>query len=444
VEKQALDFLFTLCRRRELSKCYLVMFNGDHLRIYAIEWPAGPKAAALPNFYGSELIFLDRDKSTRLSVASVLLRMSCIPDACPEADSLADIVYDNVDESARTYTPPVGSAPKLVSQGAALSALNFAKQDVRLCPWAQEIALVINGVCFTQCDVLGVGLSSKVAIYSNGTKHFVLKRRLKSAPRNVCLSHEADVLGELKDCGDDYFARRKDVIPEILRRLSSAQAGRETITSAISIAPRCAPLTSFVADKRWCERIHDLVSALFIAAECGFVHRDVRQMNIMLGPCDTATGRLLDEESNRAFLIDWGFAVKLGVNVVYEGTARFASQRILELLAGGQEVFEVFPDDDAVSLVKTLFFIVLMSSSYGSLPPKSGSNVQPNVWRATHQFWKRFFDAHILWCSAFTAALACREASAANYKSLEQALCKAISLGIGIPYNANQIGLTEE
>lgn len=431
MQKQALDFLFTLCRRRELSKCYLVMFNGDHLRIYAIEWPAGPKAAALPKFYGSELISLDEDKSRELSVASVLLRMSCIPDACPEADSLADVVDDSVDESAN----PDGLSPKLVSQRASLSALDSAKQDVRLRPWVQDITLVINGVCFTQCDVLGVGLTSKVAIYSNGTEHHVLKRRLQSAPSTDCLSNEANVLSQLTDSSDEYFARRKDVIPEILRRLSSAQVGRDSITPAISIAPRCAPLTSFLADKHWREHIHDLVSALFIAAECGFVHRDVRQMNIMLGPCDTVTGRLLDEESSRALLIDWGFAVKLGVDVVYEGTGRFASQRILELLANGKDVFAVFPFDDAVSLVKTLFFIVHMSSSYGSLPPQGGSNVQPDVWRATHQFWKGVFDDHVKWGAAFTAALACWEPSAANYKSLEQALCKAISSGIGVPYN---------
>jgi len=95
-----------------------------------------------------------------------------------------------------------------------------------------------------------------------------------------------------------------------------------------------------------------LVSALEGMHRVGFLHRDVRPENI---GCGEADGEL--------YLLDAGFAVELGgTPVLWEGTLRYASPRVLAALAGAAgsvpPVFCATVADDLHSLVRCCYALL--------------------------------------------------------------------------------------
>lgn len=427
VASQVFEFLLRLCSRRELTVCYLVAFNGEFLRLFSISWRGGnADDADVPEFYASPMVGLgERDNALNSfpTAASVLVRISCIPDVLPPVakrgvalDAHQD--HENAAVDAGNMSIALGDFVQSVLQ----------EGDIH--PWLESISLNIDGMNFTQYDTLGIGLTSKVSVYSNGEKHLVLKQAHTSfggdteAAENVFQS-EVDILKQLH--GEITLARhtikRDDVIP------TASKLACATGIPTVSVKPRCIPLRSFSADARWHHHVRDLVAALYIAACCDVVHRDVRQANMMLGPCDTITAELKDEKRSRAYLIDWGFAVQAETPVQYAGTGRFASQRVLKLLQSGLDEFAVFPNDDTASLVKSLYFIVCMAGNYACLPaePSSNGSLGKDYCTLVLVFWENVFAYHQNWRAAYDAAEQCQKGNSEAYCVLYNTLCNAIN-----------------
>jgi len=428
VKKQILSFLLRLCYRRNLAECYGVAFNGEVLRVFALKWPPNATDATMPTFYMSEPVHVAAAPGA-LSVADVLLRMSCVPSALPQRPRIA----------APQPTKRIGRSAALTKDAELAQAL----EDVRIKPWLQGITVEFGSKHYTLFDVLGVGLTSKVAVYSDGDELYVLKCLHDNTDARAleALVQEEVILQSLSNPDAEGFAHREDVIPS----LGCDASNFSSSVGTICIVPRCIPLRPFQDDDGWESRVHDLVSAIFIAAANGYVHRDVRLANIMLGPCDPVTGEFVAEP--RAYLLDWGFAVNAGVAVEYRGTGRFASQRVLNLLIRGETTFEVDYSDDAVSLVKTLCHFVQMGGNFKGLPPQD-TVLSSAACNSALVFWNQIFGAHPLWGDAYEAALQCRPETPQTYAHLEIKICHAIRLSGYVSYSqpranrAVNIGLT--
>jgi hypothetical protein len=413
VKKQILSFLQRLCYRRNLTECYAVAFNGEVLRVFALKWPPNATDAMMPTFYMSEPVHLAAAPGA-LSVADVLLRLSCVPSVLPQRPRIAAL-----------------QPTKRIDRSAAVNKdLAQALEDVRIKPWLQSISVEFGSKNYTLFDVLGVGLTSKVAVYSDGDEFYVLKCLHGNSDARAldALVQEEMILQSLSNPDAEGFSRREDVIPSLGCDASNFISSEGTIC----IVPRCILLRPFQHDDRWKSRVHDLVSAIFIAAANGYVHRDVRLANIMLGPCDPVTGEFVAE--SRAYLLDWGFAVNAGVTVEYRGTGRFASQRVLNLLVRDETTFAVEYNDDAVSLVKTLCHFVQMGGDFKRLPPQDAVLSSAACNRA-FVFWDQIFGAHPLWQGSYEAALQCRPETPQTYAHLEAKICHAIRLSGCVSYS---------
>jgi hypothetical protein len=375
------------------------------MRVFALKWPPNATDAMLPTFYMSEPVYVEAAPGT-LSAADVLLRLSCVPAALSEQPSLAAL--------------HPGRNTAAVNNGMELAQ---ALKDVRLRPWLQSISVEFGIKHYTLFDVLGVGLTSKVSLYSDGDELSVIKCLHDNSDTKAleALVQEEMILKSLSNPDVEGFARREEVIPSLGGDASIFSA----LKGAICIVPQCIPLRPFQDDDGWESRVHDLVSAIFIAAANGYVHRDVRLANIMLGPCDPATGKFVAEP--RAYLLDWGFAVQAGVAVEYRGTGRFASQRVLNQLALGEATFEVDYTDDAASLVKTMFHFVQMNADFRGLP-RQDTVLSSAACKLAFSFWDETFDAHPLWRDAYKAALQCQPVTSQTYTHLEAKICHAIRL----------------
>jgi len=90
------------------------------------------------------------------------------------------------------------------------------------------------------------------------------------------------------------------------------------------------------------EHVKQLFAALAHIHGRGYISRDVRPDNIMVSP-----------DGKRAYLTDFGFAVKKGVKEKYSGAFKTASDRVSKLLQKDPtKGFEVTAADDLESLVK--------------------------------------------------------------------------------------------
>ncbi|KAM9970890.1 hypothetical protein ACTFIR_002754 [Dictyostelium discoideum] len=77
----------------------------------------------------------------------------------------------------------------------------------------------------------------------------------------------------------------------------------------------------------------------------GYIHRDIRPSNVIV-------------YDGEPYLIDWGFAIKINAEEIYQGTLMTASDRVLDLLIDSSvEKFSLKPSDDLVSLVKTMIVL---------------------------------------------------------------------------------------
>ena len=231
-------------------------------------------------------------------------------------------------------------------------------------------------------DVLGEGATARVSCYSKGSDVVVIKS-VKSRERlgdiydasARALLNEKSMLTKLAEHNpsdaEHVWVAPESVIPRIAFDLGS--------DVDICLTPLCEPFIFPTSSGARKTIVHDILSALFHAACLGLVHRDVRPDNIMLR----------QDDSRRAMLIDWGFAVQKDKPVVYQGTGVFASQRVLlcraSKNASGKE-FPVFPADDVCSLVKVLASLDLAQTS---LPSKQAAQAQ-------YDFWKRALEGKLL------------------------------------------------
>jgi serine/threonine protein kinase len=233
-------------------------------------------------------------------------------------------------------------------------------------------------------DVLGEGATARVSCYSKGSDVVVIKSvkprgRLEGTydASARALLNEKSMLTKLAEHNpadaEHVWVAPESVIPRIAFDLGS--------DVDICLTPLCEPFVFPTSNRARKTVVHDILSALFHAACLGLVHRDVRPDNIMLR----------QDDSRRAMLIDWGFAVPEGDPVVYQGTGVFASQRVLlardeaSSNASGKE-FPVFPADDVCSLVKVLASLDLALTS---LPSKQAAKAQ-------YKFWERALKGKLL------------------------------------------------
>ncbi|KAM9957245.1 hypothetical protein ACTFIW_008986 [Dictyostelium discoideum] len=128
----------------------------------------------------------------------------------------------------------------------------------------------------------------------------------------------------------------------------------------------------FVKLTKLLEKVHAL----------GYIHRDIRPPNIIV----------YDSEP---YLIDWGFAIKINAEEIYQGTLMTASDRVLDLLIDPSvEKFSLKPSDDLVSLVKTM--IVLKENGVEEYIRSENLTHQQlkDYWISiqTSSFYKKFLD----------------------------------------------------
>jgi serine/threonine protein kinase len=148
-----------------------------------------------------------------------------------------------------------------------------------------------------------------------------------------CLQTEVNVLTEVKAMGlpalvGDALQRGFVMTPE-LKPLSSLQEGLEKIHA------------------------EQLFAALASIHQAGYVTRDVRPTNLMVS---------LD--GKQAYITDFGFATKEGVQATYRGTLTTASNRVLEILADDrQALVGVTFADEKESLIKVEPFFLFSSLS---------------------------------------------------------------------------------
>lgn len=120
---------------------------------------------------------------------------------------------------------------------------------------------------------------------------------------------------------------------------------------AIALEPILKPFNKI--DKPTKQHIVDLFATLRHIHKCGYLHRDLRQANIM-------------QVEGHAYIIDLGFAIHIDEpESNLKGAVRTASTSVLEELKNPKDGFKYRTNDDFISLVKvrillSLFLFVLL------------------------------------------------------------------------------------
>ena len=257
-------------------------------------------------------------------------------------------------------------------------------------PWRQAASCTVGGSVYTLHDVLGFGATSRVTRYGRGTDTCVIKsfrartEKLDDEETDSDLAVVNQVTRKALGAEKRLLERMEMVtlsspaweLAPVGLVIPHVEAGLEldgpTDNKVFSfcIAPECTRLV-MPADADGRKRItHDLISALVYAACQGYVHRDVRPDNIMLRR----------DDPTHAVLIDWGFAVEAGVPVLYSGTGVYGSQRVLQERAIFDGPLEVYPRDDACSLVKVLAIQTLAEAHLNKVPSRRPPEEQFDFW----------------------------------------------------------------
>uniref|UniRef100_A0A7S0RFM9 Protein kinase domain-containing protein n=1 Tax=Chlamydomonas leiostraca TaxID=1034604 RepID=A0A7S0RFM9_9CHLO len=138
--------------------------------------------------------------------------------------------------------------------------------------------------------------------------------------------------------------------------------------------------------------VGQLVDALHAAHDKRIVHRDVRPDNIMVD---------VDVEDATWYIIDWGCAVRIPMAPTpvsgFCGTIRYASDRVLQLMASGG-LLDASPADDLQSLVKALFVL-----SHPLERMELQAEGQPDA-GGLLGVWRRFMQGRSMWSRLMDAA----------------------------------------
>jgi len=127
----------------------------------------------------------------------------------------------------------------------------------------------------------------------------------------------------------------------------------------------------------------EFVDILDRAHKVGVVHRDVRPDNMMVF-------------KGQAYLVDWGYAVKIGFKGTYSGTFHFASDAVLQALSNATAV-SAKPQYDLESLVKALLAVknnsLLQQLMAIDSKPANASKVQKvwDTWFKPRPVWKAIY-----------------------------------------------------
>lgn len=142
-------------------------------------------------------------------------------------------------------------------------------------------------------------------------------------------------------------SRSCSCVPKVLGPLQ----GSRRLPQFLLLSPIGTPLTSNLAmGTAWFARaLPRLVMDLEQCHLVGLVHCDLRPDNLLM----------VKGEPTRLMIVDWGFASAADLAAdVYSGTIKYASERVLTLLAARESPetpIAVRPADDLVSLVKSTF-----------------------------------------------------------------------------------------
>lgn len=284
-------------------------------------------------------------------------------------------------------------------------SLQVARAQLR--PWLDALLLYIGDTMYHRQRTLGNGISGRVSAYANRLDlQDEIAVKTPKLDHETAIQHEREILAKLAEHVKNEPPEVRCVIPQLV----AYPAGQPLDDKHLCMRPVCESLQLTVDN--YPALLHDLVTAIFIAAQCSIVHRDVRVANIMAS-------------NGHAVLLDWAFAVSVDVasgtvSAFYEGTVSTASQRVLQSLRSGQSTVEVGFADDAQSLVKAVWRMGLQLSKLHVPPP----HVEPVVDNAArwHQWWENVVAQHSTCREAEQAALGCRRADWALYVELERSL----------------------
>jgi serine/threonine protein kinase len=276
-----------------------------------------------------------------------------------------------------------------------------AKLDKFQLPWLQGAILQIrDGTFLIRKDTLGEGATSRVHLYTWGEREVVVKTlqsyeqlQDRFASSYEAFKRECAVLrrffsSDSRSC--DGFPQPSAVIPCLVQELELDNLEADNLEADnfhIFMTPVGKALSfqgKSVEDRK--ELATGIVAALMYSAQNSTVHRDVRPNNMLMHEKD---GRFY------GLLIDWGFAVPAGEMYGYEGTGRFASQRILKLSRQGETTFAVSCSDDACSLVKAIHYL-------NSVPPREVP--KQRAFDKTLRYWEVRFETHTRLSAAYAIA----------------------------------------
>ena len=207
---------------------------------------------------------------------------------------------------------------------------------------------------------------------------------------------------------------------------SECSAGRVWDERHIRMQPLCKRLELNV--DTYVTIIEDLVDALHLAAIARYVHRDVRPANIMLSATE-CTCDAWPRSHHPAVLLDWGFALEVeegntcSQRTAYSGTVSCASQRILKLLQQGTKYIKSGFADDAESLVKAVWrLLVDVSPPKELMKDEEKGSINKEIAAWWFEYWEKLARDIKLVGDAFLAAQTCAPTSEDSFDDFKKAL----------------------
>lgn len=124
------------------------------------------------------------------------------------------------------------------------------------------------------------------------------------------------------------------------------------------------------------------------------VHRDIKLDNFFQLKPNEAPGSEFRIQSNVAQILlnDWGCAVSMDEDVIFEGSLHMASERILQLQQG--EKYRPHASDDLESVVKCVYHRVYFADVQQLLQQPQVSDRILNFWKIhlAPKFWSDMLD----------------------------------------------------
>jgi len=331
-------------------------------------------------------------------VLDTLARLSCVPivtdgSAVTLPDDPCDLVLP---EDAASTKHPFGQA---------------------LLPWFEEVTVRLYGDSYLRKDTLGGGATGKAAVYKrlSDSDLVVIKKVNDEAQLDEAraLANEHQILttfqqhlGDLKD---------KKLSERVIPQVKPAPPGLTWDGRHLVMTPVCDRLVLDASN--YINIVMDLVTALRLAANANYVHRDVRPANIMVSREPCTCNERQPNDHHHAVLIDWAFAIKAAAGPVpYQGTVSCASQNVLDQLSRGQSRVSLSFADDAESLVKAL---LRLSPPVGRL--ENVPNVKENA-RQWANYWKSECTDSAVVANAMNAAQALVQPTPGNFQALQDAI----------------------